>query len=326
LQKQLEGYATLFSRDSAAAAEEQQRQRKNHGCDCILQSIDTNKATDKTREPEQQVTASNSSTRDRESCVRQLAEVRENLKVQEKLSKNCSRRLEQERRNKTTATAAAETCELELSKTRRRLDTKTSSLTECDDRLKEAKRNLKTMDQCAADLKADKESSRRLKEQERQSTKDLSSKLTKCSEELTRSADSVRWMTPQLGKCSENLVKLRGEVQSLNGRLTDAHDVCDTVIENLKRRHQKQLEDVIFSNQQFCDQQRSWLDSAAVQTLIDMLSVSTLVPLYTIVFIWLAIGAYKLILLLTSQAYRCRTLIGIRQVYYRVNFRSPRYR
>ena len=170
LQKQLEEYATLFSRDSAAAAEEQQRQRKNRGCDCVLQPKDTNKATDKTREPEQQVTASNSSTRDRESCVRQLAEVRENLKVQEKLSKNCSRRLEQERRNKTTATAAAETCELELSKTRRRLDTKTSSLTECDDRLKEAKRNLKTMssakDQCAADLKAEKESSRRLKEQE----------------------------------------------------------------------------------------------------------------------------------------------------------------
>ena len=290
LQRQLVKYATVFSRDSETADEEEQRERKNQGCNCVLQSKYSNKATEKTREPEEQV-SSNPSTGDRNSCVRQLAAARENLKVQEKLSKNCSRRLEEERRNKTTATAAAETCELELTKTRRRLDTKTSSLTKCDDHLKEVKRNLNMMssarDQCAVDLMTEKESTRQLTEQDRQSTKDLSSKLTKCSKELTKSAYTIHWMTPQLSRCSDNIAKARSEIQSLTVRLSDANTA--------KRRNPKKLKEI--NRRQSSDKQRrqSRPDSA-FPTLRDLLSIFAyhLVP-------WLVFRAYNLILNHTAE-------------------------
>jgi len=273
---------------------------------------------------------------------------RANPKNQEMMLKTCSSQLAQERKDRLATLAAAQECTRQLKQSEHRLESKTKTLNICENQLKHAQENLtttyRTLRQCTNDLtsaaKAVERTStaveHRGSQEQSAKSKVSSEKLRKCKDELTTTADVVRWKTDQMNKCADNLVITRGEVQSLTSRLSEAQSSHRTTVKNLKLQHHADTEELI-SNWQLRHQQQleqAALDcTAAVNTLVHPINKTIFVffvifVYFFVIFVycWFMSIAYNPLLLFANYARRLRAFVGIRQVWYRVNFRNPRHR
>jgi len=121
-------------------------------------------------------------------------------------------------------------------------------------------------------------------------------------------------MTKQHDRCAENLVEARAEVQSLHALLSETEFSCNHIIQEVKRRYQREMERALDDDQMLVSYIKLFLVPFVVEGYLWLMLV------IAIMFLWL-IGY-------CAVKNRFQTFLGIRrgvQYRYGVNFRT-RYR
>jgi len=230
-----------------------------------------------------------------DDCTLQLAAERAKLAACETVWT----KLEREQRDRAAVEASAEVCRRDLDRSRQQ---GVAALEKCERRIAEAQLNAtSSVDAC------------------RKQSAETAARLQKCGDELAAAGDTARSKAAQSDRCSQSLVDARSQLQTLSSRLAESQSSCDSEIRRRMIQHTVKIDSIV-SDMEQRHQEEMELTSSVCASLFLLLVLC--------LYFWLIPFVYRLVLSITANVFRFRNFVGLRnrESFYRVNFRSPRYR